>query len=133
VSQQNVETLRRLFEAEARDDAAAALECLHPDLEFIPMRARTEGAYRGHDGYERFRADTFDHYESFEPRFELEELAGDRVLAWGTVRVRGRGSGLEMDVPSAGVFEFRDGRILRWEDFGTREKALEMSGGANPA
>ncbi len=130
MSQQNLETLRRLLDAEDREDGPAALACLHPELEFIPMRARTEGSYRGIEGYERFRADTFEHYESFEPRFEFEELDGQRVLAWGTVRVRGKGSGIEMDVPSAGVFEFRDGKIVRWEDFGTRAKALEMAGAA---
>jgi hypothetical protein len=26
------------------------------------------------------------------------------------------------------VFDFRDGRVARWQDFGSREKALEAVG-----
>jgi hypothetical protein len=66
------------------------MECLHPELEWVPLRARTEGAFRGHEGYERFRADTWEHY----------------------------------DVATAGVFEFRDDKIVRWQDFGSEERAL---------
>jgi hypothetical protein len=40
------------------------------------------------------------------------------------IHVRGKSSGLEMEVPSAGVFEFRDGLIVRWQDVGSKEKAL---------
>jgi hypothetical protein len=30
------------------------------------------------------------------------------------------------------LFEFRDGKIVRWEDFGSREKALEAAALAQP-
>jgi hypothetical protein len=46
------------------------------------------------------------------------------VACWGVIHVRGKSSGLEMEVPSAGVFEFRDGLIVRWQDVGSKEKAL---------
>jgi limonene-1,2-epoxide hydrolase len=42
--------------------------------------------------------------------------------------VRARGSGIELDVPMGGVFEFRDGKIVRWEDFGSKEKGMEALG-----
>jgi hypothetical protein len=54
--------------------------------------------------------------------------AGERVVAWGKLHVRARGSGIETDVPFGGVYELRDGKIVRWEDFGSKEEALEASG-----
>jgi hypothetical protein len=49
---------------------------------------------------------------------------GDRVLAWGTLHLRGSGGGVETDIPTGGIFEIREGRIVRWQDFGSKEEAL---------
>lgn len=119
--------VRRLLDAVERDDLPAALGCLDPSLEWVPLRAATEGAYFGHEGYEKFVADTNDNFEIFEPHFELRDL-GDRVLAWGRIHVRGSGGGVEMDIPTGGVFEVRDGKIVRWHDSGSKERALESVG-----
>lgn len=40
----DVEVVRALIEA---DDLAAALVHIHPEVEWIPLRAATEGAYFG--------------------------------------------------------------------------------------
>jgi ketosteroid isomerase-like protein len=119
--------VRRLLDAGEREDIPAAIDCLDPDLEWIPLRAATEGAYHGHEGYEKFVADTSENFEVFEPRLELRDV-GEQVLAWGTIHVRGSGSGVEMNVPVGGVFSFRDGRIIRWHDFGSKEKAFKAAG-----
>jgi limonene-1,2-epoxide hydrolase len=110
----------------ATQDLPAALECLDPDVDWIPLRASTEGTYRGHAGYTRFVEESLEAFESFEPRFELRELSDGRVLAWGAIHVRGRGSGWERDVPSGGIFDVHDGKITRWKDFGSTEKALAV-------
>jgi ketosteroid isomerase-like protein len=127
MSQENVAVVRRLLDARERDDLPAALACLDPDLEWIPARAPTEGVFRGHAGFEEFLADTDENFESFVPHFELRPV-GERVVAWGTISVRGMGSGIEMDIPVGGVFDFRDGKITRWQDFGSKEKAFEAVG-----
>jgi hypothetical protein len=44
------------------------------------------------------------------------------------IHVRARGSGIETDIPTGGIFDFRDGKIVRWEDFGSKEKALRAAG-----
>jgi ketosteroid isomerase-like protein len=125
MSEENVDVVRRLLDA--GDDISTALACLDPDLEWIPLRAATEGAYYGHDGYEKFVADTRENFEAFEPHFELRDL-GERVLAWGTITMRGAGSGIELEVPVGGIFDLRGGRVARWRDFGSKEKALEAAG-----
>ena len=127
MSQENIKVVRRLLDAQERDDVLAAIDCIHPDVDWLPLRAATEGAYHGHEGFEKFVADTNTTFEIFEPHFELRDL-GEQVLAWGTISVRGSGSGVEMDVPVGGIFDFCDGKIARWQDFGSKDKALEAVG-----
>ncbi len=132
MSRENLELVRRSIEEWNRawsGDAPAAnlaLYC-HPDVEHVPRRSATEGAYRGLAGMEQFIADTREIFEKFELRYQLLDL-GERVLAWGEVHVRAKGSGIETDIASAGIYEFRDGKIARWEDFGSKELALDAVG-----
>jgi ketosteroid isomerase-like protein len=127
MSQENVEVVRRLMDAADRDDLPAVLACIDRAVEFIPLRAGTEGVYRGHEGVETFWADNRETFERFKPNYQLRDVGG-RVLAWGTIHVRGRGSGVEMDIPTGVIFDLRNGKIVRWHDFGSREKALEAAG-----
>ena len=127
MSQDNLDLVRRFLAAAARDDRPAVLACFDPDVEFIPLRAATEGVFHGHAGIERFLDDNRANFDLFEPNWEFR-TAGDRVLVLGTVRLRGRGSGVEMDVPSAGVIDIRDGLITRWQDYGSVPRALEAAG-----
>jgi ketosteroid isomerase-like protein len=127
MSQKNVELVRSLQDDWNRGDTTVDSDRFHPDLEFLPIRTATEGAYRGLAGFESFVADTLEVFEKFEMRYEFADL-GERVLAWGHIHVRARGSGIETDIESGGIFEFRDGKVVRWEDFGSKDKALEAVG-----
>jgi ketosteroid isomerase-like protein len=129
MSQENVALVHRVFENRDVEeiDEMEIRSVFHPDVEWLPQRARTEGAYRGIAGIEEFLADTEQVFEKFEVHYELLDL-GERILAWGKVDVRARGSGIEVDVPMGAVFEFRDGKIVRWEDFGSKEQALKAVG-----
>ena len=122
----NLEIVRWLIDAGG--DLDACLPYLDDELEWIPLRAQTEGAYHGHEGFERFVTDTFDNFEIFEPQFELRDLGGGGVLASGFLHVVAKGSGVEMDVPVGGLFDLRDGKVTRWEDFGSKERALDAAG-----
>jgi hypothetical protein len=102
-------------------------EGYHPEVEWLPRRAGTEGAYRGIEGMKRFADDTRELFDRFELRYELLDL-GEQVLAWGTVHFRARQSGIESEVAFGGLVSFRDGKISRWEDFGSKEAALEAAG-----
>ena len=127
MSQQNLELVRDLVEAwnrGERDDFSG----FDADVEWLPRRAATEGAYRGIPGIETFFADTEEVFDKFELRPELIDL-GEQVLVAGTIHVRARTSGIETVIPVGGLFDFRDGRILRWEDFGSKEEALRAAGG----
>jgi ketosteroid isomerase-like protein len=125
----NIDLVRHVFDdwKLGEVDEIEIRSVYHPDVEFLPHRAATEGGYRGVAGIERFVADTEEVFDKFDFRYELLDL-GERVLAWGEIHVRTKGSGIEMDVPMGGVFEFRDGKIVRWEDFGSKDRALEALG-----
>jgi ketosteroid isomerase-like protein len=66
-------------------------------------------------------------FDTFEPHVELRDL-GDRVLAWGAVQVRARQSGVDMEIATGGVYEVRDHKIVRWQDFGSKAAALKAVG-----
>ena len=98
-----------------------------PELVWLPHRSVTEGAYRGIDGIQRFAEDTREHFERFELGYELLDLGEERLLAWGTVHFRARHSGIESEIPFGGLVTLRGGKILRWEDFGSKAAALEAA------
>ena len=127
MSQENVEIVRSIQDDWNRGDTTVDPKRIHPDLEYLPRRAATEGAYRGLAGLESYIADTLEVFEKFELHFEFADL-GERVLAWGHIHVRASGSGIETDIEIGGVYEFRDGKVVRWEDFGSKDKALEAVG-----
>jgi ketosteroid isomerase-like protein len=123
---ENVALVSRLLSAWNSDEEIDLADFYDPEVEFIPLRAATEGEYRGLAGIEAFIRDTEEVFEDFKFDSHYEDL-GERVLAWGTIHVRARESGLETDIPMGGLFEFSNGKIVRWEDFGSREKALEAA------
>jgi hypothetical protein len=132
VSQENVALLRLLEDRTNRGQMSQMSDVeirsfFHPDVEFLPLRAATEGAYHGIAGIERFIADNEAVFEKFEPQQEFLEL-DERVLTWGTIRVRAKQSGIDTDIPVGGVVEFRDGKIVRWQAFGSKDEALKAVG-----
>jgi ketosteroid isomerase-like protein len=125
----NAELFRRCGEAVSGDDEAALLELIDDDVEVIPRRSATEGAFRGPAGVRAFLADNRESFDRFETQYEeINDLGDGRVLAIGTILVRGRGSGIEMKVPSAVIATFRDGRVLSFRDYVERDQALAAAG-----
>ena len=127
MSEENVELLRRLEAAWNAGEQPNLEDSFDPDVEFLPRRSATEGGYYGLSGMEAFMEDTLQVFDKYELRYEHEDL-GERVLVWGHNHVRTRSTGLEMDIQIGGLMDFRDGKILRWEDFGSKEEALAAAG-----
>jgi SnoaL-like protein len=132
MSQEHVDLLRLLEDRTNRGQMSQMSDMeirsfFHPDVEFLPLRAATEGAYHGIAGIERFIADNEAVFEKFEPHQEFLDL-DERVLTWGTIRVKAKQSGIDTDIPVGGVVEFRDGKIVRSQAFDSKEKALKAVG-----
>lgn len=129
MSKENVETYRQGMEAINRGDIESALKHIDPDVVFEPLRSPVQGAYRGHRGIRDWFADTTENFDSFRiDHIELRDLEDDRLLAIGTLHVRGKGSGIETDVPTAGLVTFREGRMVAFKDYAERSTALKAAG-----
>jgi ketosteroid isomerase-like protein len=128
MSQENVDAFRRGTDAISRGDLVDIPDTVHPEAVFEPLRSGTEGPFVGHDGMRRFIADTEEMFEVFRISYTDVRDLGDRVLAIGSIRMRGRESGVETDVPTAAVAEYRDGLLWRFKDYGDARSALEAAG-----
>jgi len=125
VSGANVEAVKRLTSAFNRRDLDAFSELTTPDVEWLPVfAARVEGdAFRGRAGIEAFLAEVADTWEQFRPVPEDYRDLGDRVLALGRLETRGRGSGVPVQSPWGGVFDFRGGLVVRIRTFLNHDEA----------
>jgi ketosteroid isomerase-like protein len=132
MSRENVEAHMRAFEAANRRDVGAILEELDPEVEWHPtMQALLGGeatVYRGHEG---IRAMFRDFYDAFaEIHVDLSEFRdkGDRTVAIGRLRTRGRESGALTESPWASVVEYKHGKAIRVRTFLDPKEALEAAG-----
>jgi ketosteroid isomerase-like protein len=128
VSDENVALIREWAEAVNRKDADWMVRHAAPDVVWEPLRSGTEGVFHGHEGLRAFIRDTEESFESFEGSASEIRAFGDGFLVVGTIKVKGRESGIETEVPAAGIFNFRDGLLVRFKDYGDRQKALAAAG-----
>ena len=125
----NVDLLRSML-TKAVDDPDAYFELVDPDVEWdlrdttSPMAGMYHGRVAVRDLYRRW-AGAFSDWH-----FEIERLidAGDSVVAFVTEYGTGRGSGVEVQMKRANVTTFRDGRVVRFRSFSSRQNALEAVG-----
>ncbi len=128
MSQQNVEIVRTCLWAFDRGDYAAALETLHPDISYELTHFPDGQVYRGHDGVrEAFRIwlGTWEDY-----RQERDEVidAGDEVIVPTREYGRGKGSGLQLDRLTYGIWTLRDGEVIRIRFCSSKTEALAAVG-----
>jgi ketosteroid isomerase-like protein len=128
MSDENLARAREWAEAVNRMDADWMVEHASPEVVWEPLRAGTEGAFHGHEGLRAFIKDTEESFESFEGSASEMRAIPDGALVVGTIRIKGRGSGIETEVPAAGIMTFRDGLLVRFKDYGDRQKAFEAAG-----
>jgi ketosteroid isomerase-like protein len=129
MSQENVEIVRGVAHAVNDGDLDYVIRHTTEDVVLNMARSAVEGPFVGHDGVRKWFADNRESFETYEiHEAEVREIGDDRILSVGTVHVRGRGGGVETDIPFAGITTFRDGRASRWEDFRERPLALKALG-----
>ena len=130
MSQENVEIVRRAWEASVRHDNEAVFALYDPEVE-LDLTA-TPGfdtrVYRGVEGVKQWYGDwvgTFDDYTG-----DVEEWidAGDCVVAMVHLTARGKRSGALVDMRQAHVWTVRDGKLARLRVFASRAEALGAVG-----
>jgi ketosteroid isomerase-like protein len=128
MSQQNVDVVKRVYEAFDRRDWDAVFLDMHSDFQITTKRGPNAGTHQGRDGAQGFAEDYLAAFDgaTAEPDRFLE--AGDRVLVLVTRRGRPKGSEMEMVVRNGHLWTLREGRILSMESFPNPDEALEAAG-----
>jgi ketosteroid isomerase-like protein len=133
MSQENVEIVRRSFEALNRRDIDAALIDVHPDVEADWSESRAaeggvvEAVVHGRDDLRARIQDNLDLWEVRWDEEEFVEVSDDQVLHVATVRFRGR-DGIELSDRGAVLRTFAAGKAVHTKFFPSKERALESLG-----
>ncbi len=128
MSADNVEIVRRSLDAFARGDFDTAFAAHAPDTEW--RTAADEPDRRTYQGIEELRSFAESLGELWEDRFagvmQFGEFIerGDWVIVPWSARMRGRGSGITVDVSETYAVKLRDGSIVRVEEYRHMEQAL---------
>jgi ketosteroid isomerase-like protein len=131
VSQENVETIRKVFDAFDRRDIEAVLALCDEDI-VITQPAEVPGIsrqQRGHAGVLEAFAIWPEQWDDF--RIEVLGLTAaptGKVIAHIRTLGRGKQSGIEVDMEFSFVFTVRDAKIIDWQLFLREDQALEAAG-----
>jgi ketosteroid isomerase-like protein len=130
VSRANIAVVRRLLPAIQERDLDLLRELTDPDVEFRSFFAALleRGEYRGHEGLSQYVADLDDAFEVIIPEAVHLIDVGDLVVGVGSVRYRGRASGVEREEPTGWVFKFNRGLLVNFRAFREPESAFELVG-----
>ena len=136
MSEENVEIVRRVFDAVARRDSETVLSLYHPEVDFDGRRHRwaevlgtDQARVHGHAGLRRWSRQYYEAWENLEDNVEELIDAGEHVVSIVTTRARGRASGVEVEwKQNAGVWTVREGKVVKVVWLPTREEALEAAG-----
>ena len=133
MSQENVEIVRRVYDAAARRDDIAPFEVYAEDIVWDLSHTRRAAlnpktVYHGHEGVRENWRDALSVFGAVD--FDVEELidAGDRVLAVIREREVGRASGAPVETTHLAVWTLAEGKVTKLQVFDDRHQALEAAG-----
>jgi len=133
MSQENVEIIRRMYEARSAGDFSTVYATLDENIELNPdPEAAWVGigeVYRGHDGFDSYMRSVYEAFDEYRPEVERLIDAGDQVLTLAIEHGRGRGSGAQVEAHrTAHLWTLRDGKAIRLDLYLNRDEALEALG-----
>ncbi len=132
MSEQNVAAFKRGVEAFERRDVEAVLQVLDPKVEWHPaLHAMLGGEatiYRGHEGIRMLFREVNEAFVALRVEiFDIRDL-GDRLVATGRMRARGKTSGAETESPIGYLADVKNGKMLRVRTFLDPDDALAAAG-----
>jgi ketosteroid isomerase-like protein len=139
--QQNVETLRRMYEAWNDRDIDALMGNYDPDIEIVetqdlayaaallrvlgPRFVILSGGYRGKAEVRKLWETIWEISEWFIVKPEDFIAVGDeQVVVPNVLNARAKGTGAEGEAPTAHLFTVRDRKVLRMQVFVDRQQAM---------
>src|SRR4029079_1884826 len=130
MSQENVELVRRAFDAFNRRDLSAFLALCHPDVEFVTYAMQLEGGdpYRGHEGIRDWWEGLLAVYPDFRADIEDIQDLGDLIITRARMHGRVFESAVRRDQECWEGGRPRDGRVIGWHWFSNEAAAREAAG-----
>src|SRR4051794_27912746 len=116
MSRENVDVVRRAFEALGREDMEDAVADISPDAEMYDYDIPDASVYQGPDGFVKWLSVWSESWESW--RFgdlDVGDAGGSRVVALFLMMVKGRGRGVEITRRDAVAYTLDEGKIVRME------------------
>jgi ketosteroid isomerase-like protein len=131
VPAENVDAIRRSYEAFNRGDLDEALEVMHREIEWQTyiVPGPGGGTYHGHDGVRQLWSDArgvFGEFRNEPERFF--EAPPDRVVAFIRVCGVGKESGVPVEARIAHLITMKEGMAVRVQSFEDRDEALRVVG-----
>src|SRR4051812_18631956 len=126
MSPQNVDIVRRLYEAYNRGDGDAAFALIDTDVEWDSRHHPDGRVYHGHDGVREFVENWRGLWESTHSEPERFLDAGDRVVVL-TLEMT-KAAGLEITEHHAEIYTLRAGKVVHWRAFVDQAEALAAVG-----
>jgi ketosteroid isomerase-like protein len=135
MGEEHIETLRRVAEAANNKDPSLLDELLAPGIFWNVRETAPDlvGTYHGIEEVRAFFARWAQPWEEWQWGWPEMRACGDTVFARMHLWARGRNSGLESELDVWQLWTFRGGKVIYYEDFDTRERALEAAGLAEKA
>jgi ketosteroid isomerase-like protein len=132
MSQENVEIVRRGWEAWIRGDLDALFALFDPAVKWDTTSFEgwpEEGLYHGHAGVRRFMEEWLASWDRYEAGVEeYLDAGGERVVVLCWQQGFGPGSDAPVHMDFAQVCSVKDGLVTRIEAWSDRGKALEAVG-----
>jgi ketosteroid isomerase-like protein len=130
MSQENVEFLRRGYEALHRGDLETfkALSRERLDPEFVFHSVWDGRVFKGFEGTQEWISDTREVWENYEQKLEEILDLGENVVVVVRIAGRGGGSGVPVSQDLTVVWTFVGDKAVRARSFTSRAEALEAAG-----
>jgi ketosteroid isomerase-like protein len=133
MSQENVDIVRRIYDAVARRDSVTPFAFYAQDIVWdLSNSARSAfysaPVYRGHGGVRRSWQESLSAFGEVD--FEVEQLLdeGEYVVAVIREREVGRASGVPVEARHTAVWALAAGKVTRLQVFDDHQRALEAVG-----
>jgi hypothetical protein len=130
VSEENLATFSAFLVAFDHGDMAAYLAARDPDSEVVTVGDWPERVIRGAEAGWSFYTSILDSFEreGLIANVEVLAAAADKLVANHRYEMRGRSSGVEVDLDYWVVVTFREGKAWRDEWFENRNEAFAAAG-----
>lgn len=125
-----LDAVKRIYDEFDRGETESLTALLHPKFEVHMETIFLDGkTYKGVRGFMKWRSEMEELFE--EERFQpvgIRFAPDDRWVVLGRFHFKGTGSGVELDVPLAHVFEQRDRKVARFVPYSDISEALDSVG-----